>query len=214
MEEQWYADRCRLREAQHAHPDWSKRRLADELGRSLGWVKKWRRRLRGQPRARQHPPPPLDPVVVERILAIRDAPPANLQRVPGPKAILYYLPQDVTLAERGARLPRSTRTVWRILRRHGRIARRTPHGHEPVDRPPPLTCWQLDWCSYRTWWIIPWGPGRRALAWFRTSPIQRDGGRSWRKGGVLEAGGRFRRSSAAERTAGTDIRFPQQPRRI
>ncbi len=154
MEEQWYADRCRLRELQRAHPDWTKRQLAEALGRSLGWVKKWRRRLRdagpdeeatlrGQPRARKHPPPPLDPAVVERILAIRDAPPANLQRVPGPKAILYYLHQDATLAERGARLPRSTRTVWRILRRHGRIARRTPHRHEPVDRPPPLTCWQL-----------------------------------------------------------------------
>ena len=92
MEEQWYADRCRLRELQQAHPTWTKRQLAAELGRSLGWVKKWRRRLaqagvapeavlRGEPRARKHPPPPLDAAVVERILAIRDAPPANLQRV-------------------------------------------------------------------------------------------------------------------------------------
>src|SRR3712207_6177913 len=102
MEEQGYADRCRLRELRHAHPDWSHRQCAAELGRSLAWVKKWTRRLRdadpaddtvllGQPRARKCPPPALDPAVVERILAIRDHPPANLQRVPGPAAILYYL---------------------------------------------------------------------------------------------------------------------------
>ena len=42
MEEQWYADRCRLRELLRAHPDWSTRQLAEHLGRSLGWVKKWR----------------------------------------------------------------------------------------------------------------------------------------------------------------------------
>jgi hypothetical protein len=43
MEEQWYADRCRLRELLRAHPDWTKRQLAVQLGRSLSWIKKWRR---------------------------------------------------------------------------------------------------------------------------------------------------------------------------
>ena len=45
MEEQWYADRCRLRELLRAHPDWSKSQLAAQLGRSHSWVKKWCRRL-------------------------------------------------------------------------------------------------------------------------------------------------------------------------
>jgi transposase len=49
MEEQWYADRCRLREVLRVYPDWSKRQVAEHLGRSLGWVKKWRRRLRDGP---------------------------------------------------------------------------------------------------------------------------------------------------------------------
>src|SRR3712207_5468340 len=104
MEEQWVVDRCRLRELLRRHPDWSQRALARELGRSLGWVKKWCRRLRdappgdesvlrGQSRARKHPPPRVSQAVVERILAIRDQPPAHLQRVPGPRAILYYLQQ-------------------------------------------------------------------------------------------------------------------------
>jgi hypothetical protein len=34
--------------------------------------------------------------------------------------------------------------VWAILRRHGRIARRRPGPHEPLDPPPPLTSWHLD----------------------------------------------------------------------
>src|SRR5205823_298768 len=101
--------------------------------RSLGWVKKWCRRLRAAPpgddavlrghsRARRHPPPRVSQGVVERILAIRDQPPANLQRAPGPRAILYFLERDAELAARGERPPRSTRTVWQILARHGRIA--------------------------------------------------------------------------------------------
>ena len=161
MEEQWYADRCRLRELLRAHPDWSKRRLAEHLGRSLGWVKKWRRRLReappedeavlrGHSRARRQPPPTISAAVVDRILAIRDHPPAHLQRVPGPRAILYYLHRDEELAASGERLPRSTRTVWQILARHGRIAQWPPRVHEPLDRPPPLTAWQLDFKDVST----------------------------------------------------------------
>src|SRR3954453_5301444 len=76
MEEQWYADRCRLRELLRAHPDWSKHHLAREIGRSLRWVKKWCRRLReappedeqvlwGHSRARPRLPAPLGRAVIE-----------------------------------------------------------------------------------------------------------------------------------------------------
>jgi hypothetical protein len=96
------------------------------------------------------PPPTLDPVVVERILEIRDHPPANLQRVPGPVAILYDLHRDAELAGSGARLPRSPRTIWRLLTQHGRIAGRRPRDHAPVDRPPPLAVWQVDFKDVST----------------------------------------------------------------
>jgi hypothetical protein len=82
---------------------------------SLGWVKKWKKRLQeaapeeeqvlhSRSRARTHPPERLSQTVTDRILQMRDAPPEGLQRTPGPKAILYYLPRDPEL--QGERLPR------------------------------------------------------------------------------------------------------------
>ena len=45
----------------------------------------------------------------------------------------------------GLRLPRSTRTIHRLLREHGRIAPRLPHASEPTERPQPMQQWQLDY---------------------------------------------------------------------
>jgi hypothetical protein len=67
--------------------------------------------LRGHSRARKHLPAPLARAAVERILALRDDPPAGLGRVPGPRAILYYLQQGPERVASGERPPRSTRTV-------------------------------------------------------------------------------------------------------
>jgi hypothetical protein len=125
------------------------------IGRSVGWVKKWGKRLReaprgdgsillGKPRGRKTPYPQTDQEVQERVVAIRDAPPENLRRVPGPKAILYYLARDPALQERTATLPRSTRTIWKILHQHGRIAPTLHRRHQPLERPAPMTAWQID----------------------------------------------------------------------
>src|SRR5688572_24586020 len=102
MEEQWLADRQRLQHLLDTHPEWTRQDLADATGRSLGWVKKWLKRLRAasssdpsvllsRSRARKTPPLRLSDAVIARILEIRDQPPHNLGRIPGPKAILYYL---------------------------------------------------------------------------------------------------------------------------
>src|SRR5256885_16268480 len=107
MEAQWLADRRHLRTLLATQPQWTRQDLAQALGHSLGWVKKWINRLRNaapnddtilqsQSRARKHPPPVLSPIVVDRILAIRDDPPHNLKRTPGPKAIRYYPEQEAT----------------------------------------------------------------------------------------------------------------------
>ena len=121
MEEQWFVDRVRLRELLLANRQASKRQLAEEIGRSIGWVKQWRKRLltaglededvlRGHSRAPLHPPETIRSEVVHRILEIRDHPPENLRRIPGPRAILYYLHRDEALKASGVRLPSSTST--------------------------------------------------------------------------------------------------------
>jgi len=132
MEEQWIVDRGRLRTMWLEHPDWSKQQLAEAVGHSKCWVKKWLKRirsssledqevLRAYSRARKCPPPQTIPEVVTRILDIRDDPPPKLGRVPGPVTILYYLQQDPVLQEAGYVLPRSTPTLWKILDQHHRI---------------------------------------------------------------------------------------------
>jgi transposase InsO family protein len=155
MNAQLVVDRRRLRALRDSRPDWTLQDLADAIGRSRSWVKKWVARLRQaapvdeqvlQDRscARHTPPPRLSQVVVDRILAIRDNPPQNLNRIPGPKAILYYVQQEATTTLQGERLPRSTRTIWRILRQHQRIVSPQRHVHRPVERPEPMQSWQLD----------------------------------------------------------------------
>jgi hypothetical protein len=156
MEEAYLvADRAHLRKLLRTHPSWPYQEYADQIGRSYDWVKKWVKRLLAaspddeavlwsRSSARKHLSPPLDPAVIERILAIRDDPPEHLQRTPGPKAILYYLHRDQDLLAQGLRLPRSTHTIWEILHAHGRIAKSRRRGHVPVERPEPLSFWQLD----------------------------------------------------------------------
>jgi len=81
--------------------------------------------LHSRSRARKHPPEGISPTVIERILQMRDEPPEGLQRTPGPKAILYYLPRDEQL--QGERLPRSSRTIYRILQQADALATGYPY---------------------------------------------------------------------------------------
>jgi len=153
MEVVYYAARANLRRLMGLYPQWTHQQYAQAVGMSLGWVKKWKKRLQeadpedtqvlhSRSRARKHPPERISEPVVERIIQLRDAPPEGLRRTPGPKAILYYLPRDSDL--QAERLPRSSRTIYRILQQAGRIAHRLPHVQEELARPAPLSRWQLD----------------------------------------------------------------------
>jgi hypothetical protein len=155
MEAVYYAARANLRRLMILHPNWTCSQLAQATGMSKSWVAKWKKRLlsvalndeqvlRGLSRVPHHPPPRLDPLVIDRLLEIRDDPPEGLGRTPGPKAILYYLNRDETLKERKLRLPKSTRTVHRLLEENGRIASRPAMVTEPLERPAPMQHWQLD----------------------------------------------------------------------
>lgn len=155
MEAEWFAERAMLRWLVRHHPDWTQAELASAVGRSRSWVVKWLPRLKdtapdnlsvlhSRSRARHTPPPSTPQAVVERILAIRDEPAEHLQRVPGPKAILYYLPRDEQAQALGVPLPRSSRTIWKILRAHGRIELELPRCRQPLTPCDPLVEVQLD----------------------------------------------------------------------
>jgi hypothetical protein len=161
MEEQYVLDRARLRVLRRQYPAWTQRELAEATGRSLGWVKKWVKRLAaaapdddqvlwGHSRARKTAPCRVGASVIERILAIRDDPPDNLRRTPGPRTILYYLHRDEDLTASGVYVPRSTSTIWQILDQHGRIYRPPTPDHVPLERPDPLQDWQMDFKSVST----------------------------------------------------------------
>lgn len=158
MESQWIVDRARLRLLRQQHPTWQKNRYAQELGYSLSWVKKWLKRfaeadpaddsvLFSRSRAPCHHQKRVSDMVVRKILEIRDHPPANLARVPGPVTILYYLHRDEEMKQSGAYLPRSSSTIWSILDQHQRIYRYRKPPPQPEERPEPLTHVQIDFKS-------------------------------------------------------------------
>jgi len=140
------AKRAALRWLAQQHPQWTQHDLADALDMSRSWVSKWLRRIRqadpadvmalhSHSRARHRPPVSLasQPAVVQRILEIRVEPPENLQRVPGPEAILYYLHRDPVLKQAGVRLPRSQTTIWKILRQAGCIQQDRRRKPRPLE---------------------------------------------------------------------------------
>jgi transposase InsO family protein len=161
MEAAWLADRSLLRQLLQKHPGWTNQQLAEVAGRSLTWVKQWKKRVHQTPseqaqhlfsqsRARRQPPEQTSQPVVEAILTIRDQPPDELQRTPGPLAIIYYLQRQATLATAGHHIPTSTSTIWRILDQHQRILRPQVVEHEPLERPAPQQEWQVDFQDVTT----------------------------------------------------------------
>lgn len=152
MESEWELDRIKLYRLWQEHPQWTKPQLAETLQRSLSWVKKWLKRFREAPqhnlkmfcslsRAPQHHTRSIAKSVRDAILHLRDTLHERYRRVVGPKPILYHLQQ--AFLERTEYVPRSTRTVWKILKDAGRITSRA-RSCEPLVRPAPMQHWELD----------------------------------------------------------------------
>src|SRR5712691_7711215 len=153
----YYAARANLYYLCQQHPDWSHGEFAAALGCSKSWVEKWLKRFReelaagqrldlvlqGHSRARQTPPTPTHALVVEQILSIRDQPPEGLRRVPGQEAIRYYLQRDPVLEFFQFPIP-SCKTIYRVLKSHQRICKQSPRIHQPLERPSPMSVWQID----------------------------------------------------------------------
>ena len=161
MEEEWIVDRSKLRGIWFEHPNWSREKIAKEVGRSEAWVRKWLKRIRqapledrevliGRSRVPHKLPPSIPEEVVNKILDIRDHPPQQLGRIPGPLTIMYYLSKEQSLIDKGAKLPSSTSTVWRILDKHHKIPRPLPPIAEPEERPAPGVEWGMDFHDVST----------------------------------------------------------------
>jgi len=155
MEADWIAKRATLRWLLHTHAQWTQQDYAAFLHCSVGWVKKWKNRLLQAPaddlvvlhsrsRARRTPFPAPHPAVVERIVQIRQAPPENLKRIPGSRTILYYLHRDPDLQARGLPVPRSARTIWKIMRKLGLILDPPDARHQRLPPREPLEEVQMD----------------------------------------------------------------------
>jgi len=152
MESEWELDRMRLFQVWREHSDWTLVRLGRELKRSLSWVKKWLKRFQeaGQPtlemfksrsRAPLHRPRQIIRAVREAILDLRDQLKEQYGRVIGAKTILYHLNKNAAL--KTVYVPRSTRTIWQVLKEGGRIPTHLGE-HHPVERPEPMQHWEMD----------------------------------------------------------------------
>jgi hypothetical protein len=161
MEADLVAQRCALFSLSRRHPEWTNAELAATVGRSESWVNTWGARLKQAPstdltlfqsrsHARHTPPPTTPQPVVERILELRDEPPNHLRRVPGPRTILALLHSDPEALALALPLPRSSRTVWQVLRRAWRIEADLPHVHQPLSPPAPLEEVQADFTDIGT----------------------------------------------------------------
>jgi len=171
MEEHWIAKRSQLRQLLQDQPDWTNQMYADALDMSRSWVKDWKSVFRkadpddesvvlGRPRHRRTPLEDYDPDVIEAVLDIRDHPPEYCPRTPGPAVIQYELAQR--FADTDKRFPRSTSTIWTILDQHQRIIRPSKREREPIERPDPMTHWEIDFTDITS---IPGDPdGKRQHA--------------------------------------------------
>jgi hypothetical protein len=149
MEEEWMRDRAMLRGLLEKTPQASPQGLAQAIGRSVSWIKKWQKRLQqGDPhdpnllcsRSRAHHAPYFrwDVRVIKRIVEMRLSPPENLKRVPGPRALLYYLPRDPELQAAQLALPHSSRTIWKLLHTTGCLVTRAKVPLPPAELRDPL----------------------------------------------------------------------------
>lgn len=149
MEAEWMAKRTQLRNLIQTRPDLTLKEKASYLGCSYGWAKKWKKRLaqapaedreivRSQSRRNHVEPYQWDPLVEQRIEQFRLFPPKGLRRTPGPVALLAYVSEDQELLAKRCRLPKSSRTIWRILDRRGLITRAPKLRHDPLLLADPL----------------------------------------------------------------------------
>jgi transposase InsO family protein len=172
MEAQLVCDRSLLRDLMKKHPEWTNNQYAHVTGYSVGWVKKWKMRLGQAPaddmqilfsRSRAHHAPyhRWSREVITRLGEMREHPPEGLRRIPGPKALAYFLKRDPALQALGVAIPRSSRTIWKLLRQEGYIMAHTKPQHQPLLPREPLEEVQVDFKDVTTAFSDGSGEGKK-----------------------------------------------------
>lgn len=153
-------DRMQLHRLIEAHADWSDQRLADEIRKSESWVRKWRPRLTkreehtfaiylSQSRAPKTIWRKTDDEVKKVIGELREALSEHYHRKAGPKTILYELIKREDLKEIGHFIPRSERTIGKILKEMGYITPVPKWDRIPLILPAPNEEWEMDFGQIR-----------------------------------------------------------------
>ena len=157
METEWRIARAQLRERLQDHPKSSASELAEQMKYSVSWVHKWRKRLakvaaedeqvlNGQSHRPKNPVQRISEAMENRIIGLREALSEQYNRKVGARTIIAYLKREGDSA--GDKIPTSTATVWRILRRRQYILPpiKAPE-RKPFDRPEAGLEWEIDFCT-------------------------------------------------------------------
>jgi hypothetical protein len=159
-ESQWIYDRMRLYHLRVAHPDWSVAQLAESVGRSERWGRKWVQRFKAvatpnftmfqsQSRAPKSRPRQIGARVKDAICELREKLSEQYHRPAGARLIRHYLGQDSALKQTNARLPTSSRTISHILRERGYIQPQPKPDRMPLELCDPMEEWEMDFCEIR-----------------------------------------------------------------
>lgn len=159
-ESQRIYDRMTLHKLMERHPPWTPAQLAEAVGRSERWGRKWVRRLKAvavpdfsmylsQSRAPQNRPRQTDEPVKHAICQLRQTLSEQYHRPAGARLIRHYLLQDTALQQAGYFIPTSSQTITRILRERGYIYDPPKPERMPLELCEPMAEWEMDFCEIR-----------------------------------------------------------------
>jgi hypothetical protein len=159
-ESQRIYDRMRLHRQMGEHPSWNAAQLAEAIGRSARWGRKWVTRLKSetspsfkmyqsQSCAPKRRPRQTEEPVKEAICTLRERLSAEYHRPAGARLIAQTLQKETALQESQAFIPTSNRTINKILRERGYIQDAPKREHLPLDLCAPMEEWEVDFCEIR-----------------------------------------------------------------
>lgn len=159
-ESQRIYDRMTLHRLSMAHPDWKAPKLAEAVGRSERWARKWLSRFKASethqfsmylsqsraPKTRHRETPD---EVKDVICELRETLSEKYHRQAGADLIRHYLLADKDLKDTDFFIPTSTATITNILRERGYIPIKKKRERIPLELCAPMEEWEIDFCEIR-----------------------------------------------------------------